>query len=149
MKITSSSIGGTSRILLGIMLLAMINARMLSSWRQSQAHKATPVTVSAPAHPSLSIAWLGVEVSDPEPGEVPASAHGALITSVHAGSPAALAGLHERDLITDLQGVSVSGAYALSHLPLQPGGPELVGVLRDGQMQWVSVSPEGTSRGSL
>lgn len=80
---------------------------------------------------------LGVTVSDPTDGEP-----GALIGEIMPGSPAASSGLEVGDLITAIEGESISGTQNLRAeiLSRPPGTTVTVEVLRDGERREFDVT---------
>jgi putative serine protease PepD len=80
--------------------------------------------------------WLGIE------GEDASGNAGALVRKIRADSPAANAGVHERDVITSVQGKPVTSMSALvvSLRAKKPGDVVKIGLNRDGKPITVDVT---------
>jgi putative serine protease PepD len=80
--------------------------------------------------------WLGIE------GEDAAGNSGALVRKIRDGSPAADAGVHERDVITTVQGKPVTSMSALvvALRARKPGQVVTLGLNRDGKPLTVNVT---------
>ena len=83
------------------------------------------------------VGWLGVQTAEPDDGS-----RGALVVTVVNGEPADAAGLREGDLITAIDGKSVSGAADLRGLVRQhrPGQRSTITVTRNGQSVNIDVT---------
>lgn len=95
---------------------------------------------------SLARAYIGVEYVPITP-DVKAQynlsvSDGDYVNSVRAGSPAATAGLKTKDIITQVNGVSIAPGKSISTLigEFQPGDTVSVAVLRDGKTTNVNVT---------
>ena len=92
--------------------------------------------------------YMGIGINDVTPDEAKffhvTSASGAVVTQVEADSPAAKAGLKVGDVITGLNGASVSDAGQLQVEvgQKQPGTTIRLGVLRDGKSLEIPVTLE-------
>ncbi|MDQ1373044.1 MAG: hypothetical protein QOJ09_382, partial [Actinomycetota bacterium] len=80
--------------------------------------------------------WLGIE------GEDAAANSGALVRKIRAASPAADAGIHERDVITSVQAKPVTSMSALvvALRTRKPGQVVKIGLVRDGKPMTVDVT---------
>lgn len=95
---------------------------------------------------SLARAYIGVEYVPITP-DVKAQYNlsvndGDYVNSVRSGSPAAKAGLQAKDIITQVNGVSIAPGKSISTLigEFQPGDTVSVSVLRDGKSMNVNVT---------
>ncbi len=95
---------------------------------------------------NLARAYIGVEYVPITP-DVKAQynlsvSDGDYVNSVRAGSPAATAGLKAKDIITQVNGVSIAPGKSISTLigEFQPGDTVSVAVLRDGKTTNVNVT---------
>lgn len=95
---------------------------------------------------SLARAYIGVEYVPITP-DVKAQYNlsvndGDYVNSVRSGSPAAVAGLKTKDIITQVNGVSIAPGKSISTLigEFQPGDTVSVAVLRDGKTTNVNVT---------
>ena len=86
--------------------------------------------------------WLGVVIQDISADFAealnldPADAHGALVSSVQAGGPAAAAGIEEGDIVISYDGEKVEDTVGLRRAVQQtePGSNVQIGVRRDGEI---------------
>ncbi len=90
--------------------------------------------------------WLGVEIREVEAEKakelkLPAE-RGVLLSSVVADSPAAKAGLKEKDVITEVNGVKVEGVVQFRRLIREtPAGRSIqLGIVRDGRAQTLTAT---------
>ncbi len=88
---------------------------------------------SCRGNPEARRGWLGVEIK-PDP-------KGALVTAAVAGSPAASADLKAGDVISSVNGESISGPMELSIKirAMPPGATVSLGLLRDGAGRTAAV----------
>jgi serine protease Do len=104
----------------------------------------TPGFPGAPGLPGLPGIPGGGGRRGQQPAPTPPAGadHGALITDVQTGGPAALAGLQVGDVIVNLDGVDIYNPdELLQRLVLhKPNDQVQVGIIRDGQQQTVSLT---------
>jgi putative serine protease PepD len=119
-----------------------INAQIATSSESSAGVGfAIPIDTAKTVLPQLKAgttikrAYLGVETGDPTTGA------GAIISSVVAGGPADVAGLHAGDRVLSIGGMKVTGSddVAAAVLKAKPGDEIKVGVQRSGDAQTLTV----------
>jgi len=90
--------------------------------------------------------WLGVSISTVTPAIAEAlgldEARGALVQDPQPDSPAAMAGVHRRDVILSVNGTDIDDADELSRLiaGLDPGDQVALEIVRDGQTMTVNAT---------
>ncbi len=87
----------------------------------------------------VTFAFLGVQTQDAGQGVV---GDGALIVSVESGSPAEQAGIHEGDIVTQIDGTTVDSSTTLSGRirSMQPGAKVTLTVTRNGTTHTITVT---------
>lgn len=119
------------------------------------AHGATPVSGSgdrlrfAPASPAPNHGgpqgYLGIDVRDVSEEQVSAlhlpSPHGAYIVRVDHDGPAAKAGLHERDVVLQMNGAAIEGEEHIRRMlrEMPPGRGVTLLISRDGQQLTIAA----------
>ncbi len=136
----------------GVVLAAGVAAAVSSLVAQAPAPQ-----VEKPARPRVMMldgrgAQLGVMVDDLNADELKtlgSAPGGVRIEEVDQESPAAKAGLREGDIVIDVDGDRVRSARQFSRLIQEtPAGRSVaLGIVRDGQRQSVSVTPEARAFG--
>jgi serine protease Do len=112
-----------------------------------------PVVDSLMKYGKVSHGYIGIGINDVTPDEAKffhvSSATGAVVTQVESNSPGAKAGLKVGDVITELNGKTVSDAGELQAQvgEKQPGTTLQLTVLRDGKNVDVPVTLEAMSKG--
>ena len=90
--------------------------------------------------------WLGVAVRPTSPQMVPANAgaKGALVVAVDPDGPAGKAGVKPGDILVAIQGRPIDDSNRLPRLVanLKPGSTAELKIVRDGQLQTVTVTVE-------
>jgi S1-C subfamily serine protease len=116
--------------------------------RSTRSQESETIQLPRPGRVSL----IGVRLSDISADQVKTlklgKAEGALVESVNPHSPAAAAGIHEKDVITIFDGERVRSASHLTRLVHEtPAGREVtLTVVRDGRRTDLRITPEaGTS----
>src|SRR5665647_2223823 len=97
-----------------------------------------------PGNGSVSRGYLGASVADTAQGVSPA---GAEVRAVQAGSPAQKAGLAVGDVITAVNGTTISNVAGLMQVldPLAPGSTLKLTVSRSGQSMAIDVTTVGAN----
>jgi serine protease Do len=97
---------------------------------------ARKIIASLLAHGNIARGWLGVSVAD-----VPDAGMGAEITGVEADGPAYRAGLAPADIVTSVDGETVSDSASLIRAiaSLQPGHKVKLGITRNGHILTLPV----------
>ena len=136
----------------GVVLAAGVAAAVSSLVAQAPAPQ-----VEKPARPRVMMldgrgAQLGVMVDDLNADELKtlgSAPGGVRIEEVDQESPAAKAGLREGDIVIDVDGDRVRSARQFSRLIQEtPAGRSVaLGIVRDGQRQSISVTPEARAFG--
>ena len=98
-------------------------------------------------------AYLGIDIADVTAERLSAlklkEEHGAEVTMVDQDAPAGKAGLHEHDVILNLNGAAVESAAQLRRMIREtpPGRVVTLGISRDGQPQTIKVQLAGRGKG--
>jgi S1-C subfamily serine protease len=126
--------------------LSNLQAELRETIPQALQEAERKVIAISPMDNDEDMGWLGVEVAEVSPEQVQqfklAEARGAVVISVDPDSPAAKAGIREKDVILTYEGEKVEGVVQFRRLVREtpPGRQIQVGVSRDGSAQSVQVN---------
>ncbi len=126
--------------------LSNLQAELRETIPQALQEAERKVIAISPMDNDEDTGWLGVEVSEVAPEQVQQfklpEARGAVVISVDRDSPAAKAGIREKDVILTYEGEKVEGVAQFRRLVREtpPGRQIQVGVSRDGNVQSLQVS---------
>lgn len=132
--------------LLAIVLAAITAPAAYAQTRSSDRHPAETARIQMPQMGRVSM--IGVRLDDVTTENIAtyklARPEGAIVAAVNPNSPAATAGLREKDLITAFDGERVRSAAHLTRLVQEtPAGRDVVmQVLREGRRTEVHIKPE-------
>ena len=139
---------------LKILLTGLIVAAVSMPAVQAQERRTGPQGPQGPRDERVQVpragrvSMIGVRLSDVSADQVKtyklSKAEGAVVEAVNSNSPAATAGLREKDVIVDFDGERVRSASHLARLVTEtPAGRDVaMGVMRDGRKTTLHIKPE-------